>query len=148
LRGGSTDDGLASQVAVQGNVVRAIKQARLDNPDAHSPEELAAAIDRLKALKILLHPPANKPAAVATGKGSGSAGGKADKKKGETLEGITTPKENNFGAWYSEVVVKSELIDYYDVSGCYILRPWAYAIWERVQQELDTRIKVRYCCCS
>ena len=40
-----------------------------------------------------------------------------------------------------EVVVKSELIDYYDVSGCYILRPWAYAIWERLQQELDTRIK-------
>lgn len=27
----------------------------------------------------------------------------------------------------------SELISYYDVSGCYILRPWAYAMWEVVQ---------------
>jgi hypothetical protein len=34
---------------------------------------------------------------------------------------------------YSEVVVASELISYYDVSGCYILRPWAYAMWEVVQ---------------
>ena len=54
---------------------------------------------------------------------------------------MTTSREESFSEWYSEVVVKSELIDYYDVSGCYILRPWAYAIWERVQEELDTRIK-------
>ena len=42
-------------------------------------------------------------------------------------------KSGNFGEWYSEVVVASELISYYDVSGCYILRPWAYAMWEVVQ---------------
>ncbi|KAI5004505.1 hypothetical protein ZWY2020_031748 [Hordeum vulgare] len=31
---------------------------------------------------------------------------------------------------YSEVVVNSEMIEYYDISGCYILRPWAMEIWE------------------
>lgn len=29
----------------------------------------------------------------------------------------------NFPEWYSQVIVASELIDYYDISGCYILRP-------------------------
>ena len=27
----------------------------------------------------------------------------------------------------------SEMIDYYDISGCYILRPWAFSIWETIQ---------------
>eukprot|EP00461_Guttulinopsis_vulgaris_P010564 UN10640 len=38
-------------------------------------------------------------------------------------------------------MIKSELIDYYDISGCYILRPWAYEIWEHVQKFLDTEFK-------
>lgn len=33
------------------------------------------------------------------------------------------------------------MIEYYDVSGCYILRPWAYAIWEEMQRFLDKEIK-------
>lgn len=33
------------------------------------------------------------------------------------------------------------MIEYYDVSGCYILRPWAYAIWEEMQRFLDREIK-------
>ena len=57
----------------------------------------------------------------------------------------------NFSEWYSQVIVASELIDYYDVSGCYILRPLssfsakltsrAYNIWERIQEFLDSKIK-------
>jgi prolyl-tRNA synthetase len=39
------------------------------------------------------------------------------------------------------VITKAELIEYYDVSGCYILRPWAYSIWEYIQEELNLRIK-------
>lgn len=39
------------------------------------------------------------------------------------------------------MVVAAELISYYDVSGCYILRPWAYAIWEFIQRWFDDRIK-------
>ena len=32
-------------------------------------------------------------------------------------------KEGNFPEWYSQIVVQSGLIEYYDISGCYILRP-------------------------
>jgi hypothetical protein len=42
---------------------------------------------------------------------------------------------------YSQVVTKSELIDYYDISGCYILRPWSYGIWEVIQAFFDAEIK-------
>ena len=44
-------------------------------------------------------------------------------------------KEANFSEWYSQVITKAEMVEYYDVSGCYILRPWSYAIWERIQCE-------------
>ena len=33
------------------------------------------------------------------------------------------------------------MIEYYDVSGCYILRPWAYSIWEAIKEQFDTAIK-------
>lgn len=55
--------------------------------------------------------------------------------------GITVKKSEDFSDWYSQVVTKSELIDYYDISGCYILRPDAYAIWEQIQSFVDTRLK-------
>ena len=59
----------------------------------------------------------------------------------QSTEGITASKAANFAGWYSQLVVKAELIEYYDVSGCYIVRPWAYAIWERIQAHLDAQIK-------
>ena len=40
---------------------------------------------------------------------------------------------DEFSEWYSSVIVMSEMIDYYDISGCYILRPYSYAIWEAIQ---------------
>jgi bifunctional glutamyl/prolyl-tRNA synthetase len=39
------------------------------------------------------------------------------------------------------VLTKAELIEYYDVSGCYILRPWSYAIWEAIKDFMDSEIK-------
>ncbi|PSN42200.1 Bifunctional glutamate/proline--tRNA ligase, partial [Blattella germanica] len=39
------------------------------------------------------------------------------------------------------VLTKAELIEYYDVSGCYILRPWSYAIWEAIKDFMDPQIK-------
>lgn len=42
---------------------------------------------------------------------------------------------------YSELVVAAELISYYDVSGCYILRPTAYSMWEVIQRFFDDKIK-------
>ena len=42
---------------------------------------------------------------------------------------------------YSQVITKSEMIEYYDVSGCYTLRPWSYAIWESIKDFFDGKIK-------
>ncbi|KAH9532282.1 hypothetical protein CY35_19G083700 [Sphagnum magellanicum] len=58
-----------------------------------------------------------------------------------TRRGLGFKKHEDFGQWYADVVVKGELIDYYQVSGCYILRPWSYAIWETIKSFLDTEIK-------
>jgi prolyl-tRNA synthetase len=73
---------------------------------------------------------------------------KDDKKKEKEKEdedisslGIQSKKEENFSDWYSECITKSEMIDYYDISGCYILRPWSYEIWEKIQSYLDAKIK-------
>ena len=59
----------------------------------------------------------------------------------ETKLGLSAKKEENFGDWYSEVVVKSEFISYYDISGCYVLRPDAFDIWSKVQDYFDGEIK-------
>lgn len=59
-----------------------------------------------------------------------------------TKLGLEVPKvSENLGEWYSQVLVKGEMIEYYDVSGCYVLRPWAYRIWELIQEWFDARIK-------
>ena len=59
--------------------------------------------------------------------------------------GLEVTKEENTSEWYSQVITKAEMIEYYDVSGCYILRPWAYAIWEHIQ---GTAVRVRACVCG
>ena len=62
-------------------------------------------------------------------------------KKKETLLGLTATKEEDFALWYTETITRSEMIDYSDISGCYILRPWSYAIWEQIQRWFDDEIK-------
>jgi len=54
---------------------------------------------------------------------------------------IMYEKTDRFSDWYTDVITKGELIEYYDVSGCYILRPWAYGIWEGIQNFFDNEIK-------
>lgn len=54
---------------------------------------------------------------------------------------ILYKKNDNFSKWYQEVIVKSDMIDYYDISGCYVLRPRAYFIWEQIQDFMDKRFK-------
>ncbi|CDO91902.1 unnamed protein product [Kluyveromyces dobzhanskii CBS 2104] len=57
------------------------------------------------------------------------------------LIGITVNKASDFSGWYQQILTKGEMLDYYDVSGCYILRPASYAIWEQIQRWFDDRIK-------
>ncbi|XP_043917515.1 bifunctional glutamate/proline--tRNA ligase isoform X9 [Protopterus annectens] len=61
--------------------------------------------------------------------------------KKQTRLGLETAKEENLSDWYSQVITKSEMIEYYDVSGCYVLRPWAFAIWEAIKDFFDAEIK-------
>ena len=68
-----------------------------------------------------------KSGASGTATGAGGAGGDAAKKVvKKTGLSLTYTKEDDFAEWYTQVIVLSEMIEYYDVSGCYILRPWAY----------------------
>jgi len=62
--------------------------------------------------------------------------------------GLDADRETDFGKWYIQVITRAELIEYYDISGCYVLRPNAYEIWEEVQRVLNNYIKesgVRNC---
>ena len=60
-------------------------------------------------------------------------------KKKET--GITVKKDQDFSEWYTQVIQKADLIEYTQVSGCYILKPNSYAIWEKIQRFFDDKIK-------
>jgi len=55
--------------------------------------------------------------------------------------GLTVKKSENFDEWYVQVILKSEIADYSDVSGCMILRPDAYFIWEQIQKITDDNFK-------
>lgn len=61
--------------------------------------------------------------------------------KKQTRLGLEAKKEENLSDWYSQVITKSEMIEYYNVSGCYILRPWSYAIWDFIKDFFDKKIK-------
>ncbi|KAL6508901.1 hypothetical protein OROHE_021460 [Orobanche hederae] len=61
--------------------------------------------------------------------------------KKETNLGLSYKKDEKLGEWFSEVVVNGEMVEYYDISGCYILRPWAMSIWEVMQTFFDAEIK-------
>ena len=50
-------------------------------------------------------------------------------------------KSEDLSEWYNDLVVKSELADYAPVKGCMVIRPYGYAIWERIQSFMDKFIK-------
>ena len=60
--------------------------------------------------------------------------------KGKMVEAITS-MDQDFTQWYTDVVLRSELIDYSSVRGCMIMRPYGYAIWENIQQGLNQMFK-------
>ena len=49
--------------------------------------------------------------------------------------------EENFAQWYTDVVLKTGLVDYGPVKGTMVIRPYGYAIWENIQKDLDRRFK-------
>merc|ERR1712013_797800 len=135
---------LGAKVAAQGELVRQLKA------DKKPKEEIDAAVKTLLSLKAEYK--------TATGEDWQPAGGqpakKQDKKKekkeapkpaapaaGVTRLGLEVKKEESLPDWYSQVLLKAEMMEYYDVSGCYILRPWSFAIWETMKDFFDQEIK-------
>ena len=52
-----------------------------------------------------------------------------------------TKMDEDFAKWYTDIVLKAELIDYAPVKGCMVMKPYGYAIWENIQQVLDKKFK-------
>ena len=52
-----------------------------------------------------------------------------------------TKRSVDYSRWYNELVVKADLAEQSEVRGCMIIKPYGYAIWEKIQQELDARFK-------
>ncbi len=52
-----------------------------------------------------------------------------------------TTREENYSEWYNELVVKADLADHSAVKGCMVIKPYGYAIWEKMQQTLDKMFK-------
>ena len=61
-------------------------------------------------------------------------------KEKKLVEAITS-MEVDFAQWYTDVVKKAELIEYSSVKGCMVIKPAGYAIWEKIQAEVDRRFK-------
>ena len=54
---------------------------------------------------------------------------------------VLASQEDDFPRWYQDVLEKAALADNGPVRGTMVIRPYAYALWERMQSEVDTRIK-------
>jgi prolyl-tRNA synthetase len=52
-----------------------------------------------------------------------------------------TSREENYSQWYNDLVIKADLAENSAVRGCMVIKPYGYAIWEKMQQHLDKRFK-------
>lgn len=52
-----------------------------------------------------------------------------------------TSRSQDFSQWYIDIVLQARMADYSPVKGCMVIRPNGYAVWERIQKNLDARIK-------
>ncbi|SPP82759.1 blast:Bifunctional glutamate/proline--tRNA ligase [Drosophila guanche] len=156
-------DQLTLEINAQGEKVRAVKGGKA------AKEVVDAEVAKLLALKAKYKEVTGTDFPVA-GRGGGGATKKAPKEpqpkpakpvkkqpaadasaggaKKQTRLGLEATKEENLPDWYSQVITKGEMIEYYDVSGCYILRHWSFAIWKFIKQWFDaeiTRMGVKEC---
>lgn len=90
---------------------------------------------------------AEKQARLAAEKASKAAKstiavGGAKKSEEKELVGITASKADDFPTWYQEVVLKSEMIEYYtEISGFFILRPTSMYIWNVIRKWFQEKIE-------
>ncbi len=55
---------------------------------------------------------------------------------------LNTTRQQNFAAWYREVITEADLAEESGVRGCMVIKPWGYGIWERIQKLMDAQIKL------
>lgn len=52
-----------------------------------------------------------------------------------------TPRSENYSQWYNDLVIKADLAENSAVRGCMVIKPYGYAIWEKMQHEMDRMFK-------
>lgn len=50
-------------------------------------------------------------------------------------------RSEDFPQWYTDVILKTDMVDYSDVKGCMVIKPYGYGVWELIQKEMDARFK-------
>ena len=55
---------------------------------------------------------------------------------------IDPTREEDYPQWYQEVIKAADLAEISPVRGCMVIKPWGYAIWEKMQSVLDHMFKV------
>lgn len=106
-----------------------------------SPEEAAEKAAKAAARKAAKEAKAAAKAAKAAEKAAKAAAGGGQGQKKENRDGMQVRKEEDFGLWFQQLVTKAEMIEFYDISGCYILRPWSYSMWDSIHDFFDAEIK-------
>mmetsp|Transcript_147454 Transcript_147454/g.260798 ORF Transcript_147454/g.260798 Transcript_147454/m.260798 type:complete len:735 (-) Transcript_147454:47-2251(-) len=152
-----------AKIQVKADEIREAKKKLTDEglkqKEINEHPEIQKLVTELKAMKAAAEggapaaAPAEKPAPKKEAKAKENAAPKkeAKAKAKESKEekgiqpskggGIDVKKAEDVPMWYEQVIKKGELIEGYPVKGCFILRPWAYRIWELIQGWFDGQIK-------
>ena len=54
---------------------------------------------------------------------------------------IAPAREEDYAEWYQQVIKAADMAENSPVRGCMIIKPWGWAIWENIRDQLDSRIK-------
>ena len=63
------------------------------------------------------------------------------KEKQQEFVAHITPRSEDFPQWYTDVILKADLVDYAPVRGCMVIKPYGFRIWELIREEMDRRFK-------
>lgn len=64
-----------------------------------------------------------------------------ENKKEQDFVKEITPMEEDFSQWYTDVILKTDMVDYAPVKGCMVIKPYGYGVWEGIQRVADRRFK-------
>ncbi|KAL1411004.1 hypothetical protein Q8F55_001949 [Vanrija albida] len=122
----------ATTVVLKGTEVKAYLES-ISSPEA---------VRVVDFVELKASAPAPAPKAAPAQKDAPKAAAAVAKKDDDLYEmAIQYKKDEDFPGWYTDVLIKGQMIDYYDISGCYILRPTSYTIWQTIQNWFDDEIK-------